>query len=876
MPEEKCRDCQKAKDAEEAKFEKNKEDVEKIKSQLEPLRRNIMDAILLSLWDDSKRTEQWELHFSNQLDKLIELLGSAESSLMNNSLRSALPNQRRSTPNGNDDVESPKGYIPEHGTAVSTKVDGEAARLRIALQPVIQRGEGPTSLMLLAEDMVQYFKTKGEAKNEIRAELVKVLWKNDWKLDNAMVSAKIDTTITAHAIATGVQFINIETREEAISKNFQATYSWIFQDEPPRKDGAPMWHSFPSWLQDESEKPYWITGKPGSGKSTIMKLILQQQSVRDSLSQSLGSMRLVLVKYYAWLAGTTLQKSIDGLKRTILFQALKQYPELAPVLAPRRWAFCHVLRSISGLPAWDSWEIEESFDALLSSCGKSIKLALFIDGLDEFKMPPLEIVEFIQCMMARCPKGLKLCAASRPWPEFHDRFNEGPMLEMHLLTREDMEIFVHENLKTNKGLVERKQLEPEASSQLLTDIVERANGVFLWVSIVVQHLSGLFSDGESVSQARKSLEALPTDISSLYDAIWAAIRPENLVHASHMIQVLRAYDGPIRWLTFWTIEESKSAEFNTDRLPKGAELRKVALKSLARKLTACTKCILEVGGNVISGVVDFIHRTARDWAVKPETWQLICSSSGAQFDPHLCILKAEIMILLPETWRVKEWWDGIARIFWHAGEVNDTLENTLDVINSLHLFDPCFKDILRFNESYPATDYFGRPWWGTPHSILGFAAQFSILPYIKSMTHTDRSRLFKKVPSGRLGLLEHAIFGYTYFLTDTDSYRPQIPIRRRLSTVKYLLDQGLYQSRLQVRIDENGRQEPYQQPSLQSRTSNGLASLQDTLQDKLRRLPQTHPEFEYYSTVAMYLDDESRRRSIRSRISSWFSKLLAS
>lgn len=50
MPEGKCRDCQKAKDEEEAEFQRNKEDFEKMRSKLEPLRRNIMDAILLSLW----------------------------------------------------------------------------------------------------------------------------------------------------------------------------------------------------------------------------------------------------------------------------------------------------------------------------------------------------------------------------------------------------------------------------------------------------------------------------------------------------------------------------------------------------------------------------------------------------------------------------------------------------------------------------------------------------------------------------------------------------------------------------------------------------------------------------------------------------------
>lgn len=531
--------------------------------------------------DDSKRTKKWELHFNSQLDKLIELLTKPTKIPRSKSHTSASSN-----PQTTAEVENPEDHVQQSGTAISIIEDEETTGLRNALQPLIQPGIKPDSLRPLAKYIDNYLQMDNRAMDAIRGDLVQILWENGWKLDPSMASPKINTTVVGRAITKGIQFSTIQTREDSIPNSFESTYAWIFEDESSNQDDMPAWNSFPRWLGDDSQKAYWITGKPGSGKSTIMKLILNQKYLKDRLSQSLGTLRLLLIKYYAWIAGDTLQKSIEGLKRTIIFQALEQYPDLAPILTPRRWAFCQVLRSTSGLPMWDTWEVEESFEALLSSCGEMVKLVLFIDGLDEFKTPPFEVIKCLRYMMTRCSHGLKACVASRPWPEFQDEFSDGPMLQMHLLTENDMKIFVNKNLMVNKGFVEQKQLNPDAASQLLMDIVQRANGVFLWVSIVVQLLFDRFSEGESIFQAWKALEALPSDISSLYDAIWAGIRSNNLPDASYLIQVLRAFEGPLPWLTSWLIEEPRFITIDKAVLPESEDQIMAAQRSLKRKLAA--------------------------------------------------------------------------------------------------------------------------------------------------------------------------------------------------------------------------------------------------------------------------------------------------
>ncbi|KAL7903815.1 hypothetical protein GGI35DRAFT_465099 [Trichoderma velutinum] len=824
-----------------ARMQRDQKDIQRITKNMESLKRETIDFIFLSLWDDSKHATHWELHFSSQLDKLIKLLENADKLPINKPHKSVLSSQEASA-----QVENPEYHMQQCGTPISIMADEEAAGLRNALQPLIQPGNGPVSLKSLAIDMIKYFTMDSVAIDTIREELINILWKNDWKLNTSMAST-INTNEVGRVIAAGIRFRTIETREDFISKNFENTYSWIFQDECPKTDGTPEQNSFPKWLDDDS-KVYWITGKPGSGKSTLMKLILNQKDLRDRLSQSLGTLRLLLIKYYAWLSGDALQKSIQGFKRTILFQALKQYPDLAPLLTPRRWVFCQVLRNTSRLPKWETWEVEESFENLLSSCGETIKVALFIDGLDEFDTTPFEIVKCIQHMVARCPNGLKICVASRPWPEFVDEFNEGPMLQMHLLTENDMKIFVDENFKINKGFVEQREINPEETSQLLMDIVQRANGVFLWVSIVVRHLSSCFTEGQSVAHARQALEALPTDISSLYDTIWDGISPNNLADASYMIQVRRAFNGPLPWLILWLIEESRFATMEKIVFPETENKIVAAQRSLKRKLAARTKCILEINEGGRSSFVDFIHRTAHDWAVQPHMWQLICSQSSQTFDPYLYILKGEAFHLLLRPLKVKHDLDSVTAILRRAGQVRDIPESESQLVDYLNLVNERFESIVRIcgETEDPAIERFMLKYG---KNLLELAASFAILPYIKTMAVSHRSRLSHVFSGESLNLLERAIYGN---YTDMRTVISQPSSGRRLATVRYLLEQDVYRRRVHI-------------------WNNRFRILRENTLEYSKQYPANS---KYFSTVAFYLGEKESEFSIRSRIRSFLIKKL--
>jgi len=54
-------------------------------------------------------------------------------------------------------------------------------------------------------------------------------------------------------------------------------------------------------------------------------------------------------------------------------------------------------------------------------------------------------------------------------------------------------------------------------------MVDKAKGVFIWLKVVVDSLVESITDGAGIVELRAILDSLPSDISSLYNAMFARI-----------------------------------------------------------------------------------------------------------------------------------------------------------------------------------------------------------------------------------------------------------------------------------------------------------------------------------------------------------------
>ncbi|KAF5979244.1 hypothetical protein FBULB1_5811 [Fusarium bulbicola] len=771
---------------------------------------------------DSKKTAKWELHFTKTLDTILGILARVENStsqqgVIAREMKGGEPSEPLTLELG--DICQTLTFEGANSKLLASEIDGKSAEVISTLIKARQS----ISLQKIGQEITGALTSShsADAKN-IRAELVRLLWDKRWTLDSSMtifdtdpVHGKPELTDVGKDISHGLYFDSMYDREDAMANNFEATYEWIFQHEPKKSDGKVLWYSFPAWLAEESKTPYWITGKPGSGKSTIMKLIARPDRLKSFLQPWAKSLPILITNYYAWNSGLNMQKAWVGLKKTVLHQVLNQRPSAAPIIAPRRWALFQALRGMVDFPDWEVWEIDESLQALMNECGHSRAMALFVDGLDEFEIPPATVVSHIRSMANDAAQGIKICVASRPWTEFEDAFNDGPMLQMHLLTEDDMMTFVKKSFQKNRGYIELKSVSPRQVAKLTDDVVQKADGVFLWVSFVVMELIDLFTAGDGMAQVQKTLEKLPTNLSSLFDAIWARIPHRHLPDACAMIRLARSAYGPLPWLLMWLADESRYTEVDPSAMSPEANYH--AKKGLKRRLSTRTRGILELSG-AAQEAVNFAHRTTRDWVKQAHMWDELCASCQSNFEPHLLLLQAEALLMFDsETtsdYAPSHFWLAVMRALWYASQfsTHSSQDQLGSLISTLDTLDRATSEAYWKAQGAWPTVYRlqgpGMHWSsvqdrfdhrrGLANTFLGLAAQFSILPYLQSKLHTRRSFLQQWNPKDGIGLLENAIFGYKYYMAenfDPPNGSPTINRNQRLAAVQFLLDSGLRQTK---------------------------------------------------------------------------------
>lgn len=99
---------------------------------------------------------------------------------------------------------------------------------------------------------------------------------------------------------------------------------------------AETWARFLSWLESGSGI-FYISGKPGSGKSTIMKFLVREERTTSALKSWAAGKQLAFASFFFWSSGLGLQRSIEGLYRGLLWEALRTCPELIPTVFPHMW-----------------------------------------------------------------------------------------------------------------------------------------------------------------------------------------------------------------------------------------------------------------------------------------------------------------------------------------------------------------------------------------------------------------------------------------------------------------------------------------------------------------------------------------------------------
>ena len=301
-----------------------------------------------------------------------------------------------------------------------------------------------------------------------------------------------------------LRFNQIGARHATIKTAHAETCEWL-RNKPEYQD----------WLDlnkiSEHHGFLWIKGKPGTGKSTIMKFAYAhaQKTMTDT----------IVMSFFFNARGEHLEKAVLGMYRSLLFQLLEKLPELQSLfdfLGPA------ALRN-SDFHEWTIENVKDIFGRAITNLGNRC-LTCFIDALDECEEDEVrEMVAFFEHLGQLAVSSrirLRVCFSSRHYPYITIEKGIQLTLEGQDGHQQDIVSYLHSELKARRGnLVE----------QIRAEVLERANGTFLWVVLVVKMLNDEYRRGR-MHALRKRLDEIPNELDELFKDI--------LTRDSHNIEEL--------------------------------------------------------------------------------------------------------------------------------------------------------------------------------------------------------------------------------------------------------------------------------------------------------------------------------------------------
>lgn len=337
---------------------------------------------------------------------------------------------------------------------------------------------------------------------------------------------------TSHRlILEGIAFPDMDTRLGQIEDQGQAegTFEWLINDDKiPKSQQGALSMSFRQWLSDDSRGIFHIAGKPGSGKSTLMRFLNEHPETRAQLrkwaAEGGDNSEPVISAVFFWNAGSRSQKSMNGLYRTLLHGILKSHHEdLIPLLFPDRLVslnndLLHMSQGARGEKMPDR-EVAAAFLKLLGGTVSRLRFCLFIDGADEFSdpnVPQWRLARDIKTWVNSNPTGVKICVSSREEQPWLDSFNNCPRLVIHLTTDPDIRKMICNAIGDHPNF---EVFDPGRARSFVDKFVGIAEGVFLWAKLVLVSVVERLDYKKDIEDLEQALETYPPELDDLFDKI---------------------------------------------------------------------------------------------------------------------------------------------------------------------------------------------------------------------------------------------------------------------------------------------------------------------------------------------------------------------
>lgn len=414
------------------------------------------------------------------------------------------------------------------------------------------------------------------------------------RLDN---SADITQSDRRKAFLDALKFEGMHSRRRQAKKPYSTTCAWL-PDHPVYK----------RWLDSNEYKQHhgllWVKGKPGAGKTTLVKYA-------DDVACPKNIVRVGF--YFHARSREILQKSIDGMYRSLLYQLLDKQTALQNLVLDT----FDTSINLDASAEWPRETLQEMLAFVFANMAKR-RIHCYIDALDECDVQQvqhmIDLFETINQDSADDKRYLRILLASRHYPIIRIRTDLELDLDKVPEHLTDIEQYVEGKLDTGS----------DPSVDIKQQLVDKAKGIFMWAVLVVDILNEEYSHG-AIFNVRRRLEELQPGLSELFEELIKRDAGKNLDRFKRCLQWLLYAKRPLSCKEFyWAMALHEVKDDTTS--PIAHEPTEEHMKRL---VSSSSKGLAEISTDG-TAIVQFIHESVRDYLIKDGGLQHIFQQSAHQ------------------------------------------------------------------------------------------------------------------------------------------------------------------------------------------------------------------------------------------------------
>jgi ankyrin repeat protein len=334
----------------------------------------------------------------------------------------------------------------------------------------------------------------------------------------------------------------------------------------------------------------------------------------------------IIIQHFFNSRGQALEHSFDGFLRSLLEQILRREPSLIQYMV-EEWRATQ--EQSPDFPKWTLPLLKEALMKVLVHGSQYTHFLLILDALDEYDglRGEMDILSFLSMVNTSSKSShLRIVFSCRYSPDIGIPNIMGGF-RMEQRNEADITSLVNDEW----SLIFPPDSMTEELHEVKRTIIQKADGVFLWVRLALQGVSGVVREGGTVAEIKETIDDIPSELSNMYEMLLSRVGDKHKKETYLMLSVVLASRRPLTLTEFKLVmglctgefeclidmERSNTVISNDSVMQKRIRSRSGGL--LEVKATGETwRQDAKAGRTMNGGIVQLIHQSVKDFLLVHE------------------------------------------------------------------------------------------------------------------------------------------------------------------------------------------------------------------------------------------------------------------